>query len=103
MKNIEHLVKKSHRFGVKHGFLSGIVHKKRFAWQILNDVHDRLVSLCKSLEINCIENRNICETHLFRDVINLLDSGKQILANTFIFNLNNFLYQIHQPILSTQP
>ena len=29
MKNIEHLVKKSHRFGVKHVFLSGIVHKKK--------------------------------------------------------------------------
>ena len=40
MKNIEHLVKKSHRFGVKHVFMSGIVHKKGFAWQILNDVHD---------------------------------------------------------------
>ena len=51
MKNIEHMVQKCHRFGVKGVFLSGIVYTKRIAWQILDDVHDQLVSLCKRLEI----------------------------------------------------
>ena len=103
MKNVEHMVQKCRGFGVKRVFLSGIVYTKRIAWQILNDVHDRLVSLCKSLEINYIDNRNIRETHLFKDGLHLLDTGKRLLANNFIFNLNNFLYQIQQPILLTSP
>ena len=97
------MVQKCRGFGVKRVFLSGIVYTKRIAWQILNDVHDRLVSLCKSLEINYIDNRNIRETHLFKDGLHLLDTGKRLLAHNFIFNLNNFLYQIQQPILLTSP
>ena len=53
----------------------------------------------KRLEINYIDNRNIWETHLFKDRLHLLDTGKQILANNFVFNLKHFLYQIQQPIL----
>ena len=67
MKNVEYMVQKCRGFGVKQVFLSGIVCTKRIAWQILNDVHDWLVSLCKRLEINYIHNRNIRETHLFKD------------------------------------
>ena len=82
-------------------FLSGIVYVKRIALQILNDIHDRLVSLCKRLGINYTDNRNIRETHLFKDGLHLSDTGKQILANNFVFNLNNFSYQVRQPILLT--
>ena len=82
-------------------FLSGIVYIKRIALQILNDIHDRLISLCKRLEINYIDNRNIRETHLFKDGLHLIDTGKQILANNFVFNLNNFSYQVQRPILLT--
>ena len=82
-------------------FLSGIVYIKRIALQILNDIHDRLISLCKRLEINYIDNRNIRETHLFKDGLHLLETGKQILANNFVFNLNNFSHQVQQPILLT--
>ena len=62
---------------MKRKFLSGIVYTKRIAWQIFDDVHDRLVSLCERLEINYIDNRNICETHLFKDGLHLLDTGKR--------------------------
>ena len=65
------------RFGVKRKFLSGIVYTKRIVWQIFDDVHDRLVSLCERLEINYIDNRNIRETHLFKDGLHLLDTGKR--------------------------
>ena len=95
------MVQKCRGFGVKRVFLSGIVYTKRIARQILNDVYDRLVSLCKRLEINYTDNRNIRETHLFKDGLHLLDTGKRILANNLIFNLNNFLYQMQQPILLT--
>ena len=47
MKNVEHMVRKCCGFGVKQMLLSGIVYTKRIAWQILSDVHDRLVSYAK--------------------------------------------------------
>ena len=72
-------------------FLSGIVYIKRVALQILNDIHDRLVSLCKRLEINYIDNRNIRETHLFKDGLHLLDTGKQILANNSVQRWSSFI------------
>ena len=103
MKNLEYIVQKCRSFGVKRGFFSGITYTKRIAWQILDDVHEQLVSLCKRLEIIYIDNRNIREIHLFKDGLHLLDSGKQILAKTFIFNLNIFLCQIQQPVLLTRP
>ena len=74
------------------------VHKKNC---LANYVHEQLVSLCKRLEIIYIDNRNIREIHLFKDGLHLLDSGKRILANNFIFNLNNFLCQIQRPVLLT--
>ena len=46
MKNVERMVQKCRGFGGKPVFLSGIMYTKRIAWQILNDVHDRL---CKRL------------------------------------------------------
>ena len=95
------MVQKCRSFGVKRVFLSGIAYTKRIAWQILDDVHERLVSLCNRLETNHIDNRNIRETHLFKVGLHLLDSGKRILANNFIINLNNFLCQIQQPVLFT--
>ena len=101
MKNLEYMVQKCRSFGVKRVFFSGITYTKRIAWQILDDAHEQLVSLCKRLEMIYIDNRNIREIHLFKDGLHLLDSGKRILANNFIFNLNNFLCQIQQPVLLT--
>ena len=101
MKNLEYMVPKCRSYGVKRVFFSGITYTKRIAWQILDDAHEQLVGLCKRLEIIYIDNRNIREIHLFKDGLHLLDSGKRILANNFIFNLNNLLCQIQQPVLLT--
>ena len=101
MKNLEYMVQKCRSFGVKRVSFSGNTYTKRIAWQILDDVHEQLVTLCKRLGIIYIDNRNIREIHLFKDGLHLLDSGKRILSNNFIFNLNNFLCQIQQPVLLT--
>ena len=94
-----HMVLKCRRFGVKRVFLSGFVYTKKISWQILHGVHDRLVSLCKRLEIKYIDDRNLSklsltkisyiddgETHLFNGGLHLSDSSKRILANNFVFN-----------------
>ena len=101
VKNLDYMVQKCRSFGVKRVSFSGITYRKRIAWQILDDVHEQLVSLCKGLEIIYIDNTNIREIHLFKDGLHLLDSGKRILANNFIFNLNISLCQIQQPVLLT--
>ena len=53
------MVPKGLGFGVKRVLLSGIADTRSITLQILSDIHDRLVSLCKRLEINYIANRNI--------------------------------------------
>ena len=45
MKNVENMVKRFHRFGGKHVFLSVILYTKRISWQFLNDVHDLMLNL----------------------------------------------------------
>lgn len=101
MKNIELMVQKCRSFGVKRVFFSGIVITKRISCPSLEEIHEQLVSLCKKLEIVYIDNRNIFGIHLFKDGLHLLESGKQMLAKNFIFNLNNFLCQTQQPIALT--
>ena len=61
-----------------------------------------MVILCRRLDIDYTDNRNSRETHLFKGGLHLLDTGKRILFN-FVFNLNNFLYLILQPILLVGP
>ena len=93
MKNVRDMVNKCYSFGVKRVFMSGIVYTKRVSLQL----HEQLTSLCKELKIKYIDNRNISGEHLFKDGLHLIDSGKTILANNFICNLNNFLIRVHQP------
>ena len=101
MKNIEQMVQKCRSFGVKRVFLSGITITKRISCQQLEEIHEQLVSLCEKINIIYIDNRNIFGVHLFKDGLHLLESGKQILAKSFIFNLNNFLCLTQQPIVMT--
>ena len=101
MKNIEKMVQKCRSFGVKRVFLSGITITTRISCQQLEEIHEQLVSLCEKINIIYIDNRNIFGVHLFKDGLHLLESGKQILAKNFIFNLNNFLGQTQQSILMT--
>ena len=97
MNNIEQMVEKCRSFGIKRVFLSGITVTMRITCPNLEKVHNQLVSLCQKLEIAYIDNRNIIGAHLYNDGLHLLDTGKQILAKNFIFNLNNFLFQTQQP------
>ena len=101
MKNIEQMVQKCCSFGVKRIFLSGITITTRISCQQLEEIHEQLVSLCEKINIIYIDNKNIFGIHIFKDGLHLLESGKQILAKNFIFNLNNFLCQTQQPIVMT--
>ena len=97
--NIKDMVKKCRSFGVKNIFVSGPVYTERIKMEILEDLHKKLVSVCKEIQVHFIDNINICGFNIFKNGLHLLDSEKRWLANNFIFNFNNFMSVIHRPSL----
>ena len=56
--------------------------------------------MCKKNGIVFIDNGNISNMDLYQDGLHLLERGKRLLANNFIFALNNFLkFHTHYPFL----
>ena len=74
LSNIKEMVKKSRNFGVKYIFVSGLVYTKRIISEILEDVHLKLVNVCKEMRVYFIDNRNVTGFYLFRDGFHLLES-----------------------------
>lgn len=89
--NVELMVQNSCAFWVKRVLLSGSVPTKRITLNILQDIHNRLVSLFRNLDICYNDHRNICVWNLFKDALHLLKSGKKILAKNFVLNLKFFV------------
>ena len=97
--NIKDMVKTCRKIGVKNMFVSGLVYTKRIKIEILEDLHKKLVSVYKEIQVHFIDTKNICGFNLFKDVLHLLGSGKRLFANNFIFNFTNVLTVIHRPSL----
>ena len=85
-------------FGVKYIFVSGLVYTKRIITE-LEDVHLKLVNVCKEIQLYFIDNVSITGYYLYRDGFHLLESGKKLLANNVVSNFNNFLSVKHRPNL----
>ena len=80
--------------GVNTIFVSSIVARKDLSLQRrLDEVNRILENECKENGFFFISNENILHDHLCNDGIHLLDEGLKMLANNFIFYLNNFLRQ----------
>ena len=93
MTNIEEMIQECQSVGFTRVFTSGITYSYRLVeLKILDDVHMKLVEFCKDAKAFYINNTNIRDSHLFKDGIDLLESGKVILCNNFTFCLNYFLY-----------
>ena len=85
------MAKKCRSYNVKNVFISGLVYTERVNVKTLENIHDNMVRLCSKLNLRYIDNRNISANHFLKDRLHLVKSGKSILANNFISNLNNFL------------
>ena len=93
LKSFRAMVKKFREFNVKNILLSGLVYNKRTELSLLENLHLRIMELCSQNGIMYVHNRNnIYGMHLYHDKLHLLHSGKRILINNFISNLN-FLTQ----------
>ena len=81
---------------MKNFFVSGLVYTERVNVKTIENIHNKMVSLCSKLNLRYIDNRNINASQLFKDRLHLVKSGKANLANNFISNLNNFLLRTKQ-------
>ena len=77
--------------GVKKVFILGIVKNNGITDFIIQEVNRKNYDDCQKEDYSFIINEGIGSNDLFKDGLNLLDSGKQSLANNFIFNINSFL------------
>ena len=77
-------------YNVKNIFISGLVYNERVKFKTLEKIHDKIVIVFSKLSLQYIEIRNINTNFLFKDRFHLVESGKTILENNFISNLNNF-------------
>ena len=88
LNNLNAMIKKCRNYNVRNILLSGLVYTKRVELSVLENLHLKLVELCSQYGVIYIDNRNIYEIHLYQDNLHLLHSGKKILLNNFISNLN---------------
>ena len=87
-------------FGVMDLFVSRIAFNKRLPYTVIKKVNEKIVDMCKKNGIVFIDNGNISNMDLYQDGLHLLERGKCLLANNFIFVLNNFLnIHTHYPFL----
>ena len=64
----------------------------RVTEDVTGTVNELIKDICKVERCFYVSNDNITHANLFKDVKHLLDNGKQILANNFVFNVNgNFI------------
>ena len=73
-------------------FISGIAYSTRIDVFFLNRLNKKLQEACLINGFFFIDNGAICEQDLWEDGIHLEDSGKNIIANNVINNLNHFLF-----------
>ena len=84
IKNVELMVQKCRAFEAKRVLFSGIVYSKRITLNILENIHNLLVSLSKNLDFFYIDNRNILSLHIFEDDgLHLLELDKKNISQQF--------------------
>ena len=70
------MAKKCRSYNVKKVFISYLVYKERINVKTLENIHDKIVSLCFKLNLRYTDNRNINANQLFKDRLHLVESGK---------------------------
>ena len=91
LENIKNIARKYKRYGIQKVLILGLLTTNRLAQDVIEEV-DKLIKIMCNIEGYCYVNNNITRANLFKDSLHLLDTGKQILADNFAFNVNrNFL------------
>ena len=60
-------------------------------WHLRIELWSKLVvSVCKEIQVDLIDSRNIRRFNLFKDGSHLLNSEERLLVNNFVDNFNDF-------------
>ena len=90
--NIKKMVHSCRRHGILNISISGLVECEKADIMKMMELNSMLKNICNVNNLSFIDNTNIANFHLSRrDGIHLIESGKRILANNFIKNINSFL------------
>ena len=96
--NLEKIAIKLEKYGIENVCLSDLVFTARVYLPLLNQVNKCVLDICKAHNISFINNDNIIRNDIYSDGLHLLRSGKFLLSNNFIENINNFLeMHTHHP------
>ena len=79
--------KKCMSYKVKYVFISSLTFHSRISHQLLSEVNEMIERVCLQNGYYYIENGNVCENDLFKDELHLQNSGKKILSQNFMVNL----------------
>ena len=85
--------------GIEEIIISSLVVTEGIDPNLLARANVSLYNMCRENGFRFVDNSNISVDNLFKDKLNLLDSGKTILANDFIYGINNYfpLTHTHHP------
>ena len=80
---------------VEEIIISPLVVTENIDLNLLARVNASLCNMCRENSFCFIDNSNISVGNLFKDKLHLLDSGNTILANNFIYCINNYVLLTH--------
>ena len=86
MKSLKMISAKCMLLVAEKALLSRIVLNIRNTESVINKVNDKIATMCKEI----ISNNNISCFNLFNNRLNLIELNRCVIANNFIYNLNNF-------------
>ena len=87
---------RSHNIGKV--FISSIVYSTKVNYELLWKVNNFLCKECVKNGFHFIDNSAVTERDLWKDGVNMVESGKCLVANNLICPLNNFLGLRNHPV-----
>ena len=88
-RNILEISQNCKEHGIEEIIISPLVVTDRIDQNLLARANASLYNMCRENGFCFVDNSNISVDNLFKDKLHLLDSGKTILANNFIYCINN--------------
>ena len=81
--------------GIEEIIISPLVVTERIDPNLLARVNALLCNMCRENGFCLVNNSNISIGNLFKNKLHLLDSGKTILVNNFIYCINDYFLLTH--------
>ena len=80
---------------MEENIISSLAVTEHIEPNLLARVNESFCNMCRENGIYFADNSNISVGNLFKDKLHLLDSGKTVLANNFIYCINNYFLLAH--------